>query len=93
MSVNRGELVKLVADESGLTKKDSLVAVSTVFDVITEALQKGEVVNITGFGRFTPKVRAARKGRNLQTGEVMDVGERTVVSFKSGKSLKDSLNA
>jgi DNA-binding protein HU-beta len=92
MSVNRADLVSRVADLTGLTKKDSHSAVSAVFEVITQALNEKETVNVTGFGRFTPRVRPAGQSRNPKTGEQIQVGERTVVSFKTGKTLKDSVN-
>ena len=74
-------------------KKDVRSIISRVFEEITQAVTQGETVVVTGFGRFTPRVRAARKARNLKTGEPMDVGPKTVVSFKAGASLKASLNA
>lgn len=92
MAVTKLELVDRISEVAGLTKKDTHAAVTAFVDVVTKALSEGEVVNITGFVKITPRVRPARKGRNLQTGETIDVGACNTVSFKAGRSLKDSLN-
>lgn len=92
MSVTKLELVDRVSEVANLTKKDTHAALTAFVDVVTKALSEGEVVNITGFVKMTPRIRAARKGRNLQTGEVIEVAACNTVSFKAGRSLKDSLN-
>jgi len=87
--MNKSELVAQVADSSGLTKKDSSKAVEAVFEVITNALQSGDKVQLVGFGNFEVRERAARKGRNPQTGGEIDIAASKVPAFKPGKSLKD----
>ncbi|MGG3923542.1 HU family DNA-binding protein, partial [Geobacillus thermodenitrificans] len=67
--MNKTELINAVAETSGLSKKDATKAVDAVFDSITEALRKGDKVQLIGFGNFEVRERAARKGRNPQTGE------------------------
>lgn len=92
MAITKLDLVDRVAEKADLTKKDSHAAVTAFVDVVTEALVNGDVVNITGFVKITPRTRPARKGRNLKTGEVIDVAECQVVSFKAGRTLKENLN-
>jgi DNA-binding protein HU-beta len=86
--MNKAELVQVVAERTQFTKKDCALIVDTVFDVITDALAKGEKVQLVGFGHFDIRERAARKGRNPQTGEVIDIAASRVPSFKAGKTLR-----
>lgn len=90
--VNKQELVAGVAEKSGLTKKDSEKAVNAVFSSIEEALAKGDKVQLVGFGTFEVRSRAARKGRNPQTGEEIEIAAAKVPAFKAGKALKDSIS-
>ncbi|EGL82852.1 histone family protein DNA-binding protein [Caldalkalibacillus thermarum TA2.A1] len=89
--MNKTELVARVAELAELTKKDAAKAVDAVFDAITEALQKGEKVQIIGFGNFEVRQRAARKGRNPQTGEEIEIAASKVPAFKPGKGLKEGI--
>jgi len=87
--MNKTELIAKVAELSELSKKDAAKAVEAVFDAISDALKNGEKVQLVGFGNFEVKERAARKGRNPQTGEEIDIPASKVPSFKPGKALKD----
>ncbi len=90
--MNKQELVTSVAEKSGLTKKDSEKAVNAVFASIEEALAKGDKVQLVGFGTFEVRSRAARKGRNPQTGAEIEIAAAKVPAFKAGKALKDSVS-
>lgn len=92
ISLNKTELINKVADVTQMTKKDAGQAVEAVFSAITEALSAGEKVQLIGFGNFEVHNRAARKGRNPQTGEEIEIPERKVPSFKAGKQLKEEVN-
>lgn len=72
-----------------MTKKDAAGAVDAVLDTITESLKAGEKVQLIGFGNFEVRDRAARKGRNPQTGEEIQIAASKVPAFKPGKALKD----
>ena len=91
--MNKTELVAAVAEKSGLTKKDAEKAVSSVIDVIVESVANGEKVQVVGFGTFEVSERAAREGRNPQTGETMTIAASKSPKFKAGKALKDLVNA
>lgn len=91
--MNKNELVAAIAGETGLSKKDAEAAVKAFIDVVTEELKKGEKVQLVGFGTFETSVRAAREGRNPQTGETMTIAASTAPKFKAGKALKDAVNA
>ncbi len=90
--MNKTELVSAVAEKTGLTKKDSEKAVGALFEVVTETLSTGERVQVVGFGTFEVRDRAARKGRNPQTGEVIDIAAAKVPAFKAGKALREAVN-
>ncbi|MCF8010875.1 MAG: HU family DNA-binding protein [Clostridiales bacterium] len=90
--MNKAELVASVAKKSDLTKKESEKVVDTFFNCVEETLVKGDKLQLVGFGTFETKERAARKGRNPQTGEEIDIPESRVPSFKPGKQLKENLN-
>lgn len=89
--MNKQELVASVAEKSGLTKKDSEKAVNAVFASVEESLAKGDKVQLVGFGTFEVRKRAARKGRNPQTGAEIKIAAAKVPAFKAGKALKDSV--
>ena len=74
-----------------MTKKDALEIIDTLFDSMSEALVRGDRVDITGFGRFEVKTRAARKGVNPQTGEEINIEATKIPGFKASKSLKDKV--
>lgn len=87
--MNKSELVNRVAEITELSKKDAAKAVDAVFDTIAEALQNGEKVQLVGFGNFEVRERSARKGRNPQTGEPIEIAASKTPAFKPGKSLKE----
>lgn len=76
MNMNKAELVEQVADRTGKTKKEASLTVDSIFQTITEALESGEKVTLIGFGNFEVRERAARKGRNPQTGEEIESDKR-----------------
>ena len=90
--MTKAELVEEVAKESELTKKDAEVIVQTVLDSITESLQRGEKVELRGFGSFRIRHRASRQGRNPKTGSSVIVPAKKVPYFKPGKEIKDLVN-
>jgi len=89
--MNKAELISNVAEKTELTKKDTEKAVSAILNTIEEALSKGDKVQLVGFGTFETRERAARKGRNPQTGEEIDIAAARVPVFKAGKALKDAV--
>ena len=90
--MNKTELIAAVAEKAELSKKDAEIAVSAAIDVITDALRSGEKVQLVGFGTFEVSKRAAREGRNPQSGKVMQIAASKVPKFKAGKALKDAVN-
>ena len=89
----RSELIQQIADENPhLFQRDVERIVSTVFDEITAAMARGDRVELRGFGAFSVKRRDARQGRNPRTGESVEVEEKHVPFFKTGKLLRDRLN-
>lgn len=89
--MNKSDLINKVAEVSELSKKDATKAVEAVFDAISEALQSGDKVQLVGFGNFEVRERSARKGRNPQTGEEIDIPSSKIPAFKPGKALKDGI--
>lgn len=89
--MNRLELVNTISRKMGATKKDADKAVTAFIDTVTEALVEGRKVQLIGFGTFEVRERAARKGRNPQTGEEIKIPASKIPAFKAGKSLKDSV--
>ena len=90
--MNKTEFVAAVAEKSGLSKKDAQEAVNAFVDVVTAALKKNDKVQLVGFGTFEVAARAAREGRNPQTGKTMKIKASKAPKFKAGKALKDALN-
>lgn len=89
----RSELIQKIADENPhLYQRDVERIVNTVFDEVTEAMARGDRVELRGFGAFSVKKRDARVGRNPRTGETVQVEEKHVPFFKTGKLLRDRLN-
>ena len=88
---NKQELVNDVATTTGLTKKDATAAVDAVFASIQDTSAKGDKVQLIGFGNFEVRTRAARKGRNPQTGEEIEIAASKIPAFKPGKALKDAI--
>lgn len=87
--MNKTELIAKVSEVTELTKKDSTKAVDAILDSIAGALQAGDKVSLIGFGNFEVRERAARKGRNPQTGEEIEIASAKLPAFKPGKELKD----
>lgn len=89
----RSELIQKIADENPhLYQRDVERIVNTIFDEITDAMSRGDRVELRGFGAFSVKRRDARVGRNPRTGESVEVEEKHVPFFKTGKLLRDRLN-
>jgi DNA-binding protein HU-beta len=87
--VNKTDLIQLVAEKTGFTKKDSEKAVNAVLDGIMGTVAKGEKVQIIGFGTFEKRKRAAKLGRNPSTGEQIKIPATNVPAFKAGKGFKE----
>ena len=87
--MNKTELVAVVAENAGLTKKDAERVINASIDAITAALANGEKVQISGFGTFETKTREARIGRNPHTREAIEIPATRVPTFKPSKALKD----
>ena len=90
--MNKNELVSAVAKQAELSKKDAGLAVEAVFDTIAKALEKGDKVQLIGFGTFDVSERAAREGHNPRTGEAMNISASKAPRFKAGKALKERVN-
>ena len=91
--MNKTELVAAMADQAGLSKKDAEKALKAFTDVIAAELKNDGKVQLVGFGTFEVSQRAAREGRNPQTGETMKIEASKAPKFKAGKALKDMVNA
>ncbi|MGN1122382.1 MAG: HU family DNA-binding protein [Eubacteriales bacterium] len=89
--MNKTELIAAIAEKAGASKKDSEKVVNATIDVITEALAKGDKISLVGFGTFEVRERAAREGKNPQTGEKIKIAASKVPAFKAGKALKDAI--
>lgn len=85
--MNKAELIATIADEAGITKTQANTALDSFVDAVTKTLKKGDKVTLVGFGTFSVSKRAARNGRNPQTGEVIKIKARKVARFKAGKEL------
>ena len=90
--MNKTELVAAMAEQTNLSKKDAEAALKAFIDVVSEELKKGEKVQLVGFGTFEVSERAAREGRNPQTGETMEIKASKTPKFKAGNALKDMMN-
>ena len=90
--MTKAELVEFIAENADLTKADATRALEAMIEGVTEGLKKKGKVTLVGFGTFSAKKRAARTGRNPQTGETVKIAARTVPGFKAGSKLKDALN-
>lgn len=91
--MNRTELISAMAQNAELTKVDAEKALKAFIDVVTDEMKNKGKVQITGFGTFETTERAARTGRNPQTGQTIEIGASTLPKFKAGKALKDAINA
>ena len=90
--MNRTELVAAMAESTELSIKDAESSLNEFIDVVTAEMKKGEKVQLVGFGTFEVSERAAREGRNPQTGETMTIAASKSPKFKAGKALKDAVN-
>jgi len=90
--VNKSELIDAIAADAGLSKADAGKALDATLATVTGALKKGDTVSLVGFGTFQVKDRAARTGRNPQTGATIQIAAAKVPGFKAGKALKDAVN-
>lgn len=90
--MNKTDLVSAIADSAGITKASADRALVGFLDAVTDALQKGDSVTMVGFGTFSSSDRAARTGRNPQTGKAIKIAAKKVVKFKPGKVLAEKVN-
>ena len=90
--MNKTELVAAIAEQAGVSKKDAEKTLKAFTDVVADELKKGGKVQLVGFGTFEVSERAAREGRNPQTGKAMKIKASKAPKFKAGKALKDLLN-
>jgi integration host factor subunit beta len=90
--MTKADLVERVAKEADMTKKDAEQLVEIIFDSIVASLNKGEKIELRGFGSFRVRQRNARKGRNPKTGDSVDIPAKRVAYFKPGKELKEVIN-
>ena len=90
--MNKTELVAAMAEKAGLSKKDAEAALKAFTETVTDELKKGEKIALVGFGTFEVSERAAREGRNPQTGAPMKIAASKAPKFKAGKALKDAIN-
>ncbi len=90
--MNKSDLIAAMAAKTGSTKKDAEATLNAFVDAVTEALVKGDKVQLVGFGSFEVRKRAARKGRNPQTKEEIKIPASKAPVFKAGKALKDLVN-
>jgi DNA-binding protein HU-beta len=88
---NKADLVDAISDKVSISKKDAETALGVVLDEIAAALKRGDRVAISGFGTFSVGSRAARTGRNPQTGATIQIAASKTVKFKAGKALKDAV--
>ena len=92
--MTKSGLIEAVADKTPhISKKDTEIVVNTIFDSMTQALKKGERIEIRGFGSFQVKVREAREGRNPKTGEPVHISAKRTPFFKVGKELKEMVDS
>lgn len=91
--MNKQQLIETMASKAELTKVDAEKALKAFIDVVTEEMKNKGKVQLVGFGTFETTERAARTGRNPQTGEAIEIKASTAPKFKAGKALKDAINA
>ena len=91
--MNKAELVAVIAEKAGISKKDAEAALKAFTETVSEELAKGEKVTLIGFGTFEVSERGERTGRNPQTGEEMKIAASKAPKFKAGKALKDAVNS
>ena len=92
IAMNKAELINAIADETGLSKKDTEATINSFVNVVSNALENKDKVQLIGFGTFETRERAARTGRNPQTNEEIKIPASTTPAFKAGKALKERVN-
>jgi DNA-binding protein HU-beta len=90
--MTKTELIATITEKAGLSKADASKALAATLESVTEALKTGEKVALIGFGTFSVSLRAARTGKNPQTGEVLAIPASKTAKFKAGQQLKDAVN-
>ena len=90
--MTKADIVEVVHNRTGYSKKESSEAVELILDILKEVLEKGEKVKLSGFGNFVIRSKEIRKGRNPKTGEEMEISARSVLTFKPSQKLKDHIN-
>ncbi|WP_017430426.1 HU family DNA-binding protein [Vreelandella jeotgali] len=90
--MNKSELIEAIAASADIPKAAASRALDAMVESVTDSLKQGESVSLVGFGTFTIKERAARTGRNPQTGQPIEISAARVPNFKAGKALKDAVN-
>lgn len=90
--MKKSEMIEAIASSTGVTKADAEKVFNATFDLFKDELSKGEKVSVAGFGVFKISERAAREGRNPQTGETIKIAASKSVSFKAGSALKEEVN-
>jgi len=92
MTLTKADLVEAVYNKVGFSKRKSVDVVEMVFNTMKETLGRGEKIKITGFGNFELRDKRARNGRNPQTGKVIEISARRVLTFKASQALKNAVN-
>ena len=90
--MNKAELIEAMAESADISKAAAGRALDGMVDAVTNAMKAGDTLSLVGFGTFSVKERAAREGRNPQTGETIKIKASRIPSFKAGKALKDAIN-
>jgi DNA-binding protein HU-beta len=90
--MNKAELIEAMAESADISKAAAGRALDGMVDAVTKAMKEGDTLSLVGFGTFSVKERAAREGRNPQTGETITIKASRIPSFKAGKALKDAIN-
>lgn len=90
--MTKADIVEVVHNRTGFSKKESSEAVESILDILKEVLEEGEKIKLSGFGNFVIRNKEVRKGRNPKTGEEMEISARSVLTFKPSQKLKDHIN-
>jgi len=90
--MTKADIVEVVHNRTGFSKKESSEAVESILDILKEVLEQGEKIKLSGFGNFVIRSKEVRKGRNPKTGEEMEISARSVLTFKPSQKLKDHIN-
>ena len=90
--MTKADIVSAVYEKVGFSKKEAVRVVETIFDVVKEGLERGEKVKISGFGNFVVRSKRARRGRNPQTGDDIEISPRKILTFRPSQVLKNDLN-